>query len=50
MIVERELEIEAFNPREYWTIEADVSKNEQPFCIATGSLPGRKSRAIQLRK
>ena len=31
MIVERELEIEAFRPREYWTIEADVSKGEQPF-------------------
>ena len=31
MIVERELEIEAFNAREYWTIEADVSKDEQPF-------------------
>ncbi len=31
MIVERELEIEAFKPREYWTIEADVSKDEQPF-------------------
>jgi DNA topoisomerase-1 len=31
MIVERELEIEAFRAREYWTIEADVSKDEQPF-------------------
>jgi DNA topoisomerase-1 len=31
MIVERELEIEAFKPREYWTVEADVSKDEQPF-------------------
>jgi DNA topoisomerase-1 len=31
MIVERELEIEAFKAREYWTIEADVSKAEQPF-------------------
>jgi len=31
MIVERELEIEAFKAREYWTIEADVSKKEQPF-------------------
>ena len=31
MIVERELEIEAFKPREYWSIEADVSKAEQPF-------------------
>ncbi|HEX9851709.1 MAG TPA: DNA topoisomerase I [Woeseiaceae bacterium] len=31
MIVERELEIEAFKAREYWSIEADVSKNGQPF-------------------
>jgi DNA topoisomerase-1 len=31
MIVERELEIEAFKAREYWTIEADVSKDEQAF-------------------
>lgn len=31
MIVERELEIEAFTAREYWSIEADVSKDEQPF-------------------
>jgi DNA topoisomerase-1 len=31
MIVEREQEIEAFKAREYWTIEADVSKDEQPF-------------------
>ncbi len=31
MIVERELDIEAFKAREYWTIEADVSKQEQPF-------------------
>ena len=31
MIAERELEIEAFKAREYWTIEADVSKDGQPF-------------------
>ncbi|MDH4107384.1 MAG: DNA topoisomerase I [Gammaproteobacteria bacterium] len=31
MIVERELEIEAFKAREYWTMEADVSKKGQPF-------------------
>ena len=31
MIVERELEIEAFKPREYWSIEADVSKQKQAF-------------------
>ena len=31
MIVERELEIEAFKAREYWSIEAEVSKDGQPF-------------------
>lgn len=31
MIVEREQEIEAFKAREYWSIEADVSKDDQPF-------------------
>ncbi len=31
MIVEREEAIEAFVPREYWTIEADLSKDKAPF-------------------
>ncbi len=31
LIVERELAIEAFDPKEYWTIEADVAKDKQPF-------------------
>ncbi len=31
MIVEREEEIEAFNSREYWTIEADLLKEKQEF-------------------
>ena len=31
MIVEREEEIEAFNSREYWTIEADLNKDKQEF-------------------
>jgi DNA topoisomerase-1 len=31
MIVEREREIEAFNPQEYWTIEADMSHAGQAF-------------------
>ncbi len=31
MIVEREREIEAFNPQEYWTIEADMSHDEKAF-------------------
>jgi len=42
MIVERELEIEAFKAREYWTIEADVSKEEQPFASRLVAYKGDK--------
>ena len=42
MIVERELEIEAFKAREYWTIEADVSKEEQPFVSRLVQYRGKK--------
>jgi len=42
MIVERELEIEAFKAREYWSIEADVSKNEQAFASRLVSYRGEK--------
>lgn len=31
MIVERELEIEAFKPKEYWTIEADAAADDKAF-------------------
>ena len=42
MIVERELEIEAFNAREYWSIEADVSKDSQPFVSRLVRYKGEK--------
>jgi DNA topoisomerase-1 len=42
MIVERELEIEAFKAREYWSIEADVSKSEQPFVSRLVAYKGNK--------
>ncbi|MEJ2255501.1 MAG: DNA topoisomerase I [Woeseiaceae bacterium] len=42
MIVERELEIEAFTAREYWSIEADVSKSEQPFVSRLVQYRGEK--------
>ena len=42
MIVERELEIEAFKAREYWSIEANVSKDEQPFASRLVSYKGEK--------
>jgi DNA topoisomerase-1 len=42
MIVERELEIEAFKAREYWTIEADLSKEKQPFASRLVAYRGNK--------
>jgi DNA topoisomerase-1 len=42
MIVEREFEIEAFRAREYWSIEADVSKNEQAFVSRLVGYKGNK--------
>ncbi len=42
MIVERELEIEAFKAREYWSIEASVSKQDQPFLSRLVSYAGEK--------
>ncbi|MEL6301376.1 MAG: DNA topoisomerase I [Pseudomonadota bacterium] len=42
MIVEREQEIEAFKPREYWSVEADVEKSEQPFLARLTTYKGDK--------
>ncbi|MFN2309613.1 MAG: type I DNA topoisomerase [Gammaproteobacteria bacterium] len=42
MIVEREEEIEAFKPREYWTIEADLHKDAQDFVAKLTELHGKK--------
>jgi DNA topoisomerase I len=42
LIVERELEIEAFKPREYWSIEADVSNRGQGFLARLVRYKGEK--------
>jgi len=42
MIVEREEEIEAFVPREYWTLDARLLKGEQAFSARLNSLDGEK--------
>jgi len=42
MIVERELEIEAFNAREYWTIEAEAQAKKQKFAAKLIELKGEK--------
>ena len=42
LIVEREEEISAFNPREYWTIEATVAKEEQQFPARLAVFGGKR--------
>jgi DNA topoisomerase-1 len=42
MIVEREIEIRAFRPVEYWTIEATMEKDGQRFAARLHQLEGKK--------
>ena len=42
LIVEREIEIENFKPREYWTIEAEVESDKQAFTGKLSQLKGNK--------
>src|SRR4030066_41753 len=42
LIVERELEIEAFNAREYWTIESDLATKGQNFVSKLTYFQGEK--------
>ena len=48
MIVERELEIEAFKAREYWSVEADLSKEEQPFVARLVGFAGEKMEQFSI--
>ncbi len=48
MIVERELEIESFIAKEYWTIEADLVKKEQPFSAKLVELEGEKLKQFSI--
>jgi len=48
MIVERELEIEAFNPVEYWSIEADNSFEGQAFGARLTLLQGEKVKQFTI--
>ncbi len=48
MIVEREKEIEAFDPREYWTIEADLKHPDGGFRAKLTRLDGKKFEQFDL--
>ncbi len=43
LIVEREREIKAFNPVEYWTVEAALEQNAQRFTAKLHQIDGRKA-------
>ena len=48
MIVERELEIEAFKPREYWTVEADNNHDGQDFTAKLTQFEGEKIKQFSI--
>ncbi len=48
MICERENEIEAFNPQEYWSVVADLQKDTQPFTAKLSSLNGDKMKQFTI--
>ncbi len=48
LICERELEIRAFVPREYWSLEAEVEKTGQRFSAKLIELDGRKVEQFTL--
>ena len=48
MIVEREEEIEAFKPREYWTVEAKLAHKDGEFTARLVKLNGKKFEQFDL--
>ena len=48
LIAEREDEIEAFKPREYWTLEADLNKDEQDFIARLNMYNGEKVKQFTI--
>ena len=48
MIVERELEIEAFRSQEYWTVHLDSQKNSIPFTAKLFQYQGKKLEQLSI--
>ena len=48
LIVERELEIEAFKTQEYWTIHLDSHKDHQPFSAKLFQYQGKKLEQLNI--
>jgi DNA topoisomerase-1 len=48
LVVDRELEIEAFRTQEYWTVEADVSSGAVPFVARLAKHEGKRLSKFDL--
>ena len=48
MIVEREIEIEKFKPREYWTLESDLTRDNKDFVARLTQLHGEKLKQFSI--
>jgi DNA topoisomerase-1 len=48
LVVDREVEIEAFKTQEYWTVEADVAANSPPFLARLVKHQGKKLAKFDL--
>ena len=48
LIVERELEIEAFKSQEYWTVHLDSQKNQMPFTAKLFQYQGKKLEQLSI--
>ncbi len=48
LVVERELEIEAFRTQEYWTVEADVASGSDPFLARLVKHEGKRLAKFDL--
>ena len=48
LVVEREMEIEKFKTREYWSVEADVNAGAEPFLARLSRHEGRKLTKFDL--
>ena len=48
LIVERELEIEAFKSQEYWTVHLDSQKNSVPFAAKLFQYQGKKLEQLSI--
>jgi DNA topoisomerase-1 len=48
LVVDREIEIEAFKTQEYWTVEADVSAGAEPFLARLVKHEGKKLQKFDL--